>query len=265
MRTQKRSKNWALSAVLQRSLAALLLCGLTTILIGVSQGFQTPGAANPSAIRKAFNKSEIVELLKLETPDVLLIPKVRTAGIDFEATQGDLESFAKMGASDALLAVIREASKIQRAKEGEAPYKAKGYLVAHIMTIKAGPEDAIVGRQDNGDYFKATATSWTRLGLSDLTNLQQDIKDDLNTTVDHPLVWLVNREHIEDKDFTKNYEALLNNTRIAQFGHIPSTVIMVLLDRSIPTSAMLGDDGKIIPSRMALCHLSKDHCKTAPQ
>lgn len=265
MRTQKRSKNWALSAVLHRGLAALLLCGLTTTLIGVSQGFQTPVAADPSAVRKAFNKSEIVELLKLETPDVLLIPKVRAAGVDFVATQGDLDSFAKMGGSDALLVVVREASKKQRAKEADAPYKAQGYLVANIVAIKGGPEDAIIGRRDNGDYFKATAMGWSPLGLNDLNNLQQDIKDDLNSTIDHPLVWLVNREHLEDKDFNKNYEALLYNVRIALFSHIKGTVIMTLSDRSIPPSALLGNDGKVNSSKMALCNLSKDHCGAVPQ
>ena len=43
----------------------------------------------------------------------------------------------------------------QRVNLTDAPYKAQGYPVANIITIKEGPEDAIIGRQDNGAPFQS--------------------------------------------------------------------------------------------------------------
>jgi hypothetical protein len=77
-------------------------------------------AADPSSARKAFIKSEIVELLNLATPDALMMPQIRAAGIDFVARQADLGDFARMGASDALLGLLREASTRFKAAEDEA-------------------------------------------------------------------------------------------------------------------------------------------------
>jgi hypothetical protein len=83
------------------------------------QGFQNPAAA-PSGGRQPFNKTELIQLLKLETPNSLLLPQIRSAGIDFVATQDDLEKLAKMGASEAILAVIREASGRLKVAQDEA-------------------------------------------------------------------------------------------------------------------------------------------------
>jgi tol-pal system protein YbgF len=221
---------------------------------------QTPGVSSPTNVRKAFSKDNIVELLKLETPDTLLIPQVHAAGIDFMATQDDFETFAKMGASDALLAVIREASTEWRVKESDAPYKAKGSLVANIIAIKGGSEDAIIGRQDNGDYFKATPQGWNGIGPNDLSGLQQGVSDDLNTRIEHPLVWLISsKAFLKGTDFNKDYQALLNNARLPLFGRISGSVIVTLADPRIPGDEFLDHNGKIIPARLALYNLSDQH------
>jgi hypothetical protein len=135
----------------------------------------------------------------------------------------------KAGASNALLAIIFEAADRviarmdsegieERARLAAAPYKAEGDSVAAIISIREGPEDAIIGRRDNGDYFKATASGWSLLGPNDVNGLSQDIKNDLSRKVEHPLVWLVNRKHLDDDDkvYDQMFENLMNNARIAQ-------------------------------------------------
>lgn len=73
--------------------------------------YQNPSQATASPIHKPFSKAEIVELLQLETPAQVLIPRLRASGINFVATRDDLDGFATLGASSDLLAVIVEASQ----------------------------------------------------------------------------------------------------------------------------------------------------------
>jgi tol-pal system protein YbgF len=248
-------------------------------VFGVSQAPQAPGAAGASATRKAFKKGDILELLNLEAPDALLIPQVRAAGVDFVATQNDMDEFLKAGASNALQTVIREASERFAAREKAVAarksiegrvkfmtdqYKSQGNLVASIIATVEGTEDSIVGRLDNGDYFKATVQGWSRLDPDSVKSLSEEIKDDLNSNVEHPLVWVVGREHIEDKDYEKNHQTLMDNARIPLFGHLPATVIVTLYDPEIPQSAISDKTGHLVYSKVGLCNLSRDHCRTEP-
>jgi hypothetical protein len=336
MRTQHLFRNSACFAALQRNLVVLALCGLTTFLTGISQRPQTSGEASPAAVRKAFTEGEILELLKLETPDallirqvraaginfdpgqreiddlvkagasnallvaiydvarnrafaqhkivellqqgtpdVLLIPQVRVAGIAFTPGQKDIDELVKAGASNALLAVIFEAADRwiarfdsegveERARLGAASYKAEGDLVAAIISIREGPEDAIIGHRDNGDYFKATASAWILLGPNDVNGLSQDVKNDLSRKVEHPLVWLVNRKHLDDDDkvYDQMFENLMNNARIAQFGGLSGNYIITIFNPRVPNSALIRD-GYYCSSRLPFCSLSSDHCGAA--
>jgi FKBP-type peptidyl-prolyl cis-trans isomerase FklB len=204
-----------------------------------------------------------VELLKLETPDALLIPQLRAAGIDFTVTQDDLQTFAKIGASDALLAVIREVSTKSRVKQLDAPSKAQGYPVGNIIAIEGGPEDAIIGRWDNGDYFKATAGAWIALSPNGVKDLPQGIKDSLDINIEHPLVWLIaNTAFHKGADYKKLYQSVMSNAGLALFGKVPG-VIVTLSGPDIPKKNIVDASDHIIPSRFALYNLSDQHALEA--
>jgi hypothetical protein len=219
--------------------------------------------------------SELVELLQLQTPDALLIPQVRAAGIDFIPGQGDVDDLVKAGASSSLLGVIREATarrpsaitpasldienREERCQSSSAPLKAQGNVVSCVISIRKGPEDAMIGRLDNGDYFKATVQGWGRLDPGELLNLTDEMRNDLNRKVNHPLIWFVNTQRFEDPDYNKHYQALLDNTRMALSGHIRGVFIITLSDSRVPDSEVRRD-GKFFPSKLASCNLAKDHC-----
>jgi hypothetical protein len=126
---------------------------------------------------------------------------------------------------------------------------------AHIIAAREGQEDVIIGRRDDGEYFKATVQSWTRIDPEHLDTVPQVVKDDLNTKISHPLVWLINKESLRDKDYDAQYNRLLNQTRLALFGTIPGTVIVTAYDRIIPPAKMTDADGKLVPSLFAFYSL----------
>ncbi len=144
----------------------------------------------------------------------------------------------------------------QRAKSLDAPLKAKGYLVANIIAIEEGPEDAIIGRQNDGKYFRATVQGWGLLSLNKIISLSNGVKDDLEDEVEHPLVWLINKESPKDKDYDKHYQALLNNARMALFGRLSGSAIVTLSDPRIPEHEMLDENGSLDPAKLALHNLS---------
>ena len=110
MNVQKQSGSRISHTLFLRLFAAFLLCGFTASAIGAAQSVHAPLEARPSTTRKAFTKSEIIELIKLDTPDPLLLSRISAAGISFVATQEDMDDLAKLGASNALLAAIQGAS-----------------------------------------------------------------------------------------------------------------------------------------------------------
>jgi ankyrin repeat protein len=95
--------------ILQRGLRVTLLCGLIATLLGPMGGITLAQSAAPT-VRRPFGKREIVELVKLGTPDATLIARIGAAGINFEVMQADLDDLTKAGASRELLTSIREAS-----------------------------------------------------------------------------------------------------------------------------------------------------------
>ena len=139
----------------------------------------------------------------------------------------------------------------ERASTTGAPYKAKGYLVASIVSIMADKENAIIGRQNDGVYFKTTLSGSQSLSAGELTNLPQSIRDALNERVEYPLVWLIDKASLKDADFNDHYHALLEACRRRLFGHTAGTVIVTLSDPRIAESELLGADGKLDPRKLA--------------
>jgi peptidylprolyl isomerase len=123
MRSSKKTKQQS-----RHSLPGLPICSLVLAIIGGSAAVlsvpsllsQSPNAENATPVRKPFTRNELTELLRLKTPENLLIPRVRTAGVDFIATNDDLRGFANLGASSALLDLIRAASERQREKNTQS-------------------------------------------------------------------------------------------------------------------------------------------------
>ena len=138
-----------------RRWGALLVYYFTCALSVVSLVAQT-STENTTAVRRAFNKSEITELLKLGAPDTLLIPRVQATGIDFVATPADLDSFSRLGASQAFMASIREASE-------------------HFALKKAAEEDRILRERE--------AQSWSAVEKKpNQISLQSYLRDFPNGT-----------------------------------------------------------------------------------
>jgi hypothetical protein len=321
------------SADFWRNLRPLFLCGIATVLVGALQAFQSPPAA-PSGGRQPFNKAELIQLLKLEAPDSLLLPQIRSAGIDFIATQEDFDGFTKMGASATFVSVIREASSrlaARKAAEAEATtreaeallwsevqkepdrqaleaylrrfpdgpnaglakerlqsigattehaeslpstpsipmaktleerlrisgdkYRAKGYNIGNIVAIRESPEDAVIGRLDHGEYFKATVQGWTRIDPQHLDSVPQALRDLLNTNIDHPMVWLIDRNALKDIDYDKHYNLMLDNAALALFGRVAGSVILTASDPTIPSDKVADANSNTIPSRLAFYNL----------
>jgi tol-pal system protein YbgF len=164
-------------------------------------------------------------------------------------------------------ATIFTAAALAKIKErmdlDESRYKGKGYSLIEIISIREGREDAVIGRLDNGDYFKATVGGWSRLDPLEVNALPQDLKNVIGSNFAHPVVWIVSREYLGNANFTKDYTALMQNVRTALFGHTAGTVISTNSDPNIPKSALVGEDGYIIPSKLVFCNLSQDHCAAA--
>lgn len=179
MRRPKRPNNFVLRAILERGLGVSVFCGLAMTLIMVSQGIQLLAQAVPSAARAPFSKSEIVDLLRLGTPDALLIPKIRLAGIDFLATQDDLDLLTRMGASKALLAVIREASELFtfNTREGKFSY-ALGMNLGqglHKQSVPTDPSILQLGLRD------AISGGKTRLTQDEARAAIMEVQNDIST------------------------------------------------------------------------------------
>jgi uncharacterized protein len=97
--------------------------------------------------------------------------------------------------------------------------------VANIVTVRLGREDAIIGRKDDGYYFKARVKGWSLLDPRELSSLAQDVKDDLDSKIEHPLVWLIHMESLKDKNYLDRYNAAVNNARLALFGDVKAAVL----------------------------------------
>jgi hypothetical protein len=144
----------------------------------------------------------------------------------------------------------------ERFKRTEDHYRAKGYTTfGHIIAARESQEDAIIGRLDHGEYFKATVENWTRIDTRHLDSVPQAFRDMLNTDIDYPMVWLINKESLRDNDYAKHYRALLDNALVAQFGRLPKSVILTAYDQTIPAERFSDADGKFVPSRFAFYSL----------
>jgi len=175
-------------------------------------------------------------------------------------------AFARQAAFEKLTELLQSGNQSgetmsieKRAKLLDISYKARDYLVANIISIKKGQESVIFGRQDNGDYFKATFQDWKTINPNDSNSLPQAVKGDLNRKIEHPLVWFVNKEAFEDKNFNNHYQTLLNNARLALFGHISKSVVVTLSDPNIPGKEISDVSGQVDLVRLALFNLSDQH------
>lgn len=137
----------------RRSLHGLPACSLVLAIIGgwaavmsvPSLLSQSPNAENATPVRKPFTKTELTELLRLKTPENLLIPRVRIAGVNFIATNDDLRGFANLGASSALLDVIRSASERQREKNTQSEKATSAKSIRSIEQQPTHPDSTTIG------------------------------------------------------------------------------------------------------------------------
>jgi TPR repeat protein len=132
-------RHWALRCYLRTLSACVLIVSLSAIC-------QTTKIQDGSApARKPFTKPDILQLLELKTPDALLIRRIKAVGVDFEASDGDIDELTKAGASNALLAVIRDAghrltdwmTAAEIAQQAESLFKQKRFSEAFPYLQKA--------------------------------------------------------------------------------------------------------------------------------
>ena len=106
--------------------------------------------------------------------------------------------------------------------------------------------------RDNGNYFKETDRGITQLTRQEYNNLPQAAKDVLNnTTIENPLVWMINPKDIDDVNYAKNYQTMLNNARLAIFGKIPGSVIITAWGRDLDYKDFRGSNGKFVAANFA--------------
>ena len=107
---------WLHSIVSWRLIAGMLLCLVAAPLAFHAQATKESGPSAAAAVRKPFSKSEILELLKLGTPEPLLIRRIKAVGINFDPSDGEVDDLARAGASTDTIAAIREAGRAMTAR-----------------------------------------------------------------------------------------------------------------------------------------------------
>jgi ankyrin repeat protein len=144
----------------------------------------------------------------------------------------------------------------ERVSKADVKFKSQGLQVANIIVIKNGAENAIVGRRENGDYFKATVQGWNMLSTTDLNDIYlRDARTDLNDKIEHPLIWYINMESLNGKDYISNYQSLLKNSAAALFGDAYKCRIITLSYPLIPNKEFVAENDQYDPMKMAKANL----------
>ena len=103
----------------------------------------------------------------------------------------------------------------------------------------------------------ATAQGSNSLGPDEVKDLPPSVKDALSIPdVDHPLVWMINKDHLTDNDYNVQYKKLLSNAAQGLFGNARGAIV-TLSDPNVSKDAILDGNGQIIPAKLAMYNLTE--------